>query len=73
VVDLSGGETISAQSEFASAGFTPWEGVQTHARVERTLLRGETVFAEGTIAEGARGRFLPRPHSHVGQRNGERA
>jgi dihydropyrimidinase len=73
VVDLTGGDTISAATEFAGAGFTPWEGVRTGARVERTLLRGETVYAQGRVLDGARGDYLPRPHSHVPRPNGARA
>jgi dihydropyrimidinase len=73
VVDLAGGDTISAATEFAGAGFTPWEGVQTSVRVERTLLRGQTVYSDGRVSDGAHGDYLPRPHSHVPQPNGARA
>jgi dihydropyrimidinase len=65
VVDLSAGTTIDPETEFASAGFTPWKGVQTGVRVERTLLRGQTVFADGQVTEKAHGRFLPRHSSRV--------
>ena len=68
IVDLDGGAIISAETEFAGAGFTPWEGVRTGATVTRTLLRGETVYADGDIAENRHGRYLPRNSSQVPQR-----
>ena len=71
-VDLTAGATITAQAELSGAGFTPWEGMRTEVRVRRTLLRGETVFADGEVASRARGAYLPRAHSHVPQANGGR-
>lgn len=65
VVDLDAGDVISARTEFASAGFTPWEGVRTGVTVERTLLRGETVYADRDVAGDRRGRYLPRHRSQV--------
>ena len=73
VVDLTRGATITADTEFASAGFTPWEGVETGVTVERTLLRGETVYAAGHVADEARGAFLARDHSRVLHPTGARA
>jgi len=65
VVDLSSGSTIAAATELSGAGFTPWEGVALGARVQRTLLRGRCVFADGSVAEGAHGQYLPRHRSSV--------
>lgn len=65
VVDLSSGSTIAAATELSGAGFTPWEGVSLGARVERTLLRGRCVFADGSVAGGAHGQYLPRHRSSV--------
>jgi dihydropyrimidinase len=66
VVDLTAGDTIRAETELSAAGFTPWEGVRTEARVERTLLRGRTIHtADGGITGDPGGRYLPRPHSEV--------
>ena len=66
VVDLTAGATIGAETELSAAGFTPWEGVRTEARVERTLLRGRTVYtAGGGITGDPGGRYLPRPRSAV--------
>lgn len=65
IVDLGGGDTISARTELAGAGFTPWEGVRTEVTVERTLLRGETVYADRDLVGDRRGRYLPRHRSRV--------
>jgi dihydropyrimidinase len=66
VVDLTAGATIGAGTELSAAGFTPWEGVRTEARVERTLLRGRTVYtAGGGVTGDPGGRYLPRPRSAV--------
>jgi dihydropyrimidinase len=73
IVDLTRGATISADTEFASAGFTPWEGVDTGVTIERTLLRGETVYFAGEVAEEARGAFLHRGHSRVLDPKGDRS
>lgn len=73
LVDLSQGTVIAAETEFAGAGFTPWEGVQTGVRVARTLVRGQTVYTDDVVADGNPGRFLRRAHSHVPQPNGARA
>ena len=61
IVDLTGGATIHAETECSGAGFTPWEGMQTGARIERTLLRGQTIYAEQTVAAHPHGRYLSRP------------
>lgn len=65
LVDLSATDTISAATERASAGFTPWEGVEVGARVSRTILRGRTVYADGELVGEAAGQYLPRHHSGV--------
>jgi dihydropyrimidinase len=65
VVDLDAGSTITADTELSGAGFTPWEGIQTGVRVERTILRGHTVFADGVVADDRQGQYLPRHRSSV--------
>jgi dihydroorotase-like cyclic amidohydrolase len=72
IVDLTAGATIHAETERSGAGFTPWEGVQTGATIERTLLRGQTIYAEETVAADTHGRYLSRPHSSVRRPKGDR-
>jgi len=65
VVDLDAPNTISAATEHSGAGFTPWEGTEVGVRVERTILRGRTVFAEGAPDGTPTGQYLPRHRSGV--------
>jgi dihydropyrimidinase len=63
VVDLAAKHTISAETELAGAGFTPWEGTEVGVRVDRTIVGGRTVFADGAVTGDPAGRYLPRAHS----------
>ena len=65
IVDLDAPNIIAAETELASAGFTPWEGVEVGVRVERTIVRGRTVFADGEIVGEPAGQYLPRHRSGV--------
>lgn len=50
-------------AEFLSRGhITPFEGMELGGRVERTIVRGETVYQAGAgiLVEGGHGRFLSR-------------
>ena len=42
----------------------PYAGRPLRARVVRTLLRGETIYADGRVAPGAHGRLLKPERSH---------
>ena len=58
--DLAGEWTVDARSQqFSKNPWSPFDGRRVRARVVRTLVRGETVFADGEIlAEPGSGRFL---------------
>ena len=73
IVDLTRGRRITAETELSGAGFTPWDGVDADVRVERTLLRGRTVFADGRASGEPAGQYLPRPRSGVHPRIGASA
>jgi dihydropyrimidinase len=73
VVDLSSPTTISAATELSGAGFTPWDGVEVGVRVERTIVRGRTVYADGEIVGEPAGQYLPRHRSGVLDPTGEPA
>jgi dihydropyrimidinase len=73
VVDLDAPNVISAETELAGAGFTPWEGTEVGVRVERTIVRGRTVFADGVVVGESTGQYLPRHRSGVPPTTGVRA
>ncbi len=58
VFDDGGGYTIEPDIIRYRHKITPYEGRAVSGRVERTLLRGETVFSDGEIRGEARGRPL---------------
>jgi dihydropyrimidinase len=63
VVDLDAPNVLSAESELSGAGFTPWEGTEVGVRVERTIVRGRTVYRDGAVIDEAVGQYLPRATS----------
>jgi allantoinase len=70
--DLETEWTVDARSQqFSKNPWSPFDGRRVRARVMRTLVRGETVYADGEIlAEPGSGRFLScqEDHSLGGQR-----
>lgn len=71
--DLDGEWVVdSASQQFSKNPWSPFDGRQARARVVRTLVRGETVYADGEIkAEPGWGRFLSC-HDDYALRAGER-
>ncbi|HEX5496789.1 MAG TPA: dihydroorotase family protein, partial [Mycobacteriales bacterium] len=61
LVDPDASWTVRAADSFSAQEYTPFEGLEMTARVVRTFLRGEEVFADGTIVGQPRGRYLARP------------
>ncbi len=49
----------AAESE-SGQGYTPFEGQELTGRVKKTILRGQVVYADGSIVGPARGRYLRR-------------
>jgi allantoinase len=64
--DLEGEWTVDARSQqFSKNPWSPFEGRTLRPRCVRTLVRGETVFAEGEIlVEPGHGRFLSSQDHH---------
>ena len=60
LVDLDAEWTVDASAQqFSKNPWSPFEGRKARAKIVRTLVRGETVYAEGEIlAEPGSGRFL---------------
>jgi allantoinase len=62
LVDNGGTWTIHAEDSPSQQGYTPFEGLEMTAKVTRTILRGQTIFADGKVVGKATGRYLSRPY-----------
>jgi allantoinase len=58
LVDLAAQHTVTRESLFQRHGLSPYLGATFRGVVRRTVLRGETVFADGQIVGDARGRMV---------------
>ena len=63
LVDLNAPSTIEAASQLSAAGYSIYEGWELKCSVVHTLVRGAFALRDGQLVDGARGRFLRRPHS----------
>jgi len=57
-VDLDAPQTISNEGLFTKAGWTPFVGMEIKGKVLRTVIRGQTVFENGLIPDGATGQVV---------------
>lgn len=58
IVDPSSAWTITDSAQVSRAVRTPFVGMEVHGVVERVLLRGSIIFAEGNITGQPLGRFV---------------
>jgi len=58
LVDLAAQHTVTRESLFQRHGLSPYLGATFRGVVHRTVLRGETIFADGKIVGQARGRMV---------------
>jgi dihydroorotase len=65
IVDDSVDESIDCSKFLSKAKYSPFHGRRVAARVEHTILRGETVYAADAINDARQGRFL-RPRKGAG-------
>ncbi len=63
VVDLQASSVVDADSQVSAAGYSIYEGWELGCKVVHTIVRGAFAWRDGQLLPGARGRFLPRPHS----------
>jgi allantoinase len=63
LVDLDAHYTVTADSLFQRHRLSPYVGVRFRGVVRRTVLRGETVFANGKIVGAPRGRMVKTTHA----------
>ena len=65
LLDPSETFTVRAAESESGQGYTPFEGQELSGRVKNTFLRGQQIFANGTITGPARGRYMKRPTARV--------
>jgi allantoinase len=58
LVDLDAEYTVTRESLFQKHGLSPYVGATFRGAVRRTVLRGETIFADGKIIGEPRGRMV---------------
>ncbi|HLK70283.1 MAG TPA: allantoinase AllB [Bryobacteraceae bacterium] len=58
VIDLAAEHTVTRESLFQRHGLSPYVGARFSGVVRRTVLRGETIFADGKIVGDPRGRMI---------------
>jgi allantoinase len=68
LVDLPAAYTLEESQLFQKHRITPYLGARFRGVIQRTVLRGRTIFADGKIVESGRARML-RPAAKVGNRN----
>ncbi|MBN1665596.1 MAG: amidohydrolase family protein [Anaerolineales bacterium] len=69
-VDPQARYEVRAAAQHTRCGWTPFEGWQVQGRVERVVLRGQTVYEHGQVmAECGSGKNV-RMNASIGQRNG---
>lgn len=59
-VDVDGSYTINSTAHYTKCDWTPFAGMTVYGRVQRVVLRGEAVFADGRVlASPGSGRLIP--------------
>jgi allantoinase len=63
LVDIGAEYTVTRQSLFQKHGLSPYVGSTFRGMVRRTVVRGETVFADGKIVGAPKGRMVRPEHA----------
>jgi dihydroorotase (multifunctional complex type) len=61
IVSLEETHPVTAERLLSAQEYTPFEGMELTGWPVRTILRGQTVFADGEATGGPRGAYLKRP------------
>jgi dihydroorotase len=56
LVDLKRRHTIENRNQLTKSGWSPWDGVTLTGQAVRTIVMGQTVFADGRVRNEVRGR-----------------
>lgn len=60
VYDPNADGVIAADDQISAAGYTPFEGFQTHGSIAQVYLRGKLAVDHGEVKIGAEGKYIPR-------------
>jgi dihydropyrimidinase/allantoinase len=63
ILDPERERTVTPEVLLSAQDFTPFAGMRLRGWPTHTLLRGTVVYAEGRVARGPGGRYVPRPVS----------
>jgi dihydroorotase-like cyclic amidohydrolase len=66
LLDPNWERTVSPEILCSAQDFTPFAGMQVRGWPTRTLLRGETVFQDGTVRGRPQGQYVKRPVGRYG-------
>jgi len=66
IVDPDASFVVRAAESQSQQGYTPFEGIELHGKVKRTLLRGSVIYDGANIVGPARGEYLRRPLAGIG-------
>jgi dihydroorotase-like cyclic amidohydrolase len=61
LVDMNARDTLANDSIVSKCGWTPYDSMEVHGKIMKTLLRGKVVAENGKpVGEPGYGRFIPR-------------
>jgi dihydropyrimidinase len=63
VIDTSAPSTITAETQYSAAEYTPWEGTELPLSVVHTIVRGNFALRDGELTDARVGSFVHRAHS----------
>ncbi len=66
LVDMSREKTIRHSEQMTRSGWSPWDGVTLKGWPARTIVGGQTVFADGQVNESVRGAAVRCDHPRGG-------
>lgn len=63
VIDMGTPSTITAETQYSAAEYTPWEGTKLPLSVVHTIVRGQFALRDGNLTDNRAGNYIPRAHS----------
>ncbi len=63
VIDMEKPSTITAETQYSAAEYTPWENTTLPLTVVHTIVRGQFALRDAILTENRAGSFIHRAHS----------